>query len=84
MPRATHDPPHPNLKRLGKALRALRKKRGLKQIEVATAAGMKESQLSAIENAKNNPGWVLLTKLLEDGLDASLADLLAAYEEEKA
>jgi transcriptional regulator with XRE-family HTH domain len=33
----------------------LREREGLKQIELATAAGMTESQISDIERGKNNP-----------------------------
>ena len=54
--------------------------RGLKQIELATAAGMTESQVSDIERGKNNPGWLLLMRLLVDGLGMTLGDLAAAYE----
>jgi hypothetical protein len=39
---------------------ALREREGLKQIELATAAGMTESQISDIERGKNNPGWLLV------------------------
>lgn len=79
MPRARHDPPPPELLRLGKALRALRRGKGLKQIELATAAGVSESQVSDVERGRNNPGWLLICRLL-DGLGVSLADLAEAYE----
>ena len=36
---------------------------------------MTESQVSDIERGKNNPGWLLLIRLLVDGLDADLGDL---------
>jgi hypothetical protein len=36
--------------------------------------------VSDIERGKNNPGWLLLIRLLVDGLDADLGDLTAAYE----
>jgi transcriptional regulator with XRE-family HTH domain len=39
----------------------------LKQIELAAAADATESQVSDIERAQNNPGWILITRLL-DGL----------------
>jgi transcriptional regulator with XRE-family HTH domain len=69
------------LERLGRAVRALRKGRDLKQIEVATGAGLTESQISDIENARNNPGWVLVNRLIVDGLGLELRDLVTAYEE---
>ncbi len=79
MPRARHDPPPPELLRLGEALRALRRHRSMKQIELATAVGVSESQVSDVERGRNNPGWLLVCRLL-DGLGASLGDLAEAYE----
>jgi transcriptional regulator with XRE-family HTH domain len=61
-------------------LKALREARDLKQIEAASRAGMTESQVSDIERGKNNPGWLLVMRLLNAGLDADLHDLTAAYE----
>lgn len=78
MPRANYDNPPDTLVYLGRALRALREERGLKQIELGTVAGTTESQVSDIERAQNNPGWVLVTRLLK-GLDATVADLAEAY-----
>lgn len=78
MPRADYDNPPDSLVHLGRALRALREARGLKQIELAIAAGATESQVSDIERAQNNPGWVLVARLL-DGLDATVGDLAEAY-----
>lgn len=78
MPRAEYDNPPDDLVHLGRALKALREDRGLKQIELATAAGATESQVSDIERAQNNPGWVLVTRLLH-GLEASVDDLADAY-----
>ncbi len=80
VPRANYDTPPSELVRLGAALKELREKRGLKQIEAASGANMTESQVSEIERGKNNPGWLLLIRLLVDGLDANLGDLAAAYE----
>lgn len=81
MPRADYTTPPAELERLGQAVKALRKRRDLKQIEVATGAGLTESQISDIENARNNPGWLLVTRLVEDGLGLEMRDLVAAYEE---
>lgn len=80
VPRARYDNPPKELARLGAVLKELREKRGLKQIEAASGADMTESQVSDIERGKNNPGWLLLIRLLVDGLDADLDDLAAAYE----
>jgi transcriptional regulator with XRE-family HTH domain len=79
VPRARYEPPPPELVRLGAALKMLREERDLKQIEAASRADMTEGQISNIERGKNNPGWLVVMRLLK-GLDATLADLLAAYE----
>lgn len=78
MPRASHNNPPDSLVYLGRALRELREQRGLKQIELGAAADATESQVSDIERAQNNPGWVLIARLL-DGLGATAADLADAY-----
>lgn len=78
MPRANHENPPDSLIYLGRALRALREERDLKQIEVGAAADATESQVSDIERAQNNPGWILIARLLA-GMDASIADLADAY-----
>lgn len=78
MPRADYDSPPASLVALGRALRELREEKGLKQIELGTAAGATESQVSDIERAKNNPGWVLVARLL-DGMGATIGDLAEVY-----
>lgn len=45
---------------------------------MAAAADATESQISDIERAQNNPGWILIARLL-NGLDATAADLADAY-----
>jgi transcriptional regulator with XRE-family HTH domain len=80
VPRADYTTPPAELERLGNAVRTLRTDRDLKQIEVATNAGMTESQISDIENARNNPGWLLITRLVTEGLGLELRDLVDAYE----
>lgn len=79
MPRADYENPPDSLRYLGRALRVLREDRGLKQIELAAAADATESQVSDIERAQNNPGWILIARLL-DGLDATAADFADAYQ----
>lgn len=80
MPRADYGDPPAELARLGLAIKALRRRQGMKQIELATAAGMTESQVSDIERGKNNPGWLLLVRLV-NGLGLTFADLAEAYEQ---
>jgi transcriptional regulator with XRE-family HTH domain len=79
MPRANYDKPPAELVRLGAALKELRKRQDLKQIELATAAGMTEGQISTIERGKNNLGWRVLMRHL-DGLGLTISDLAEAYE----
>jgi transcriptional regulator with XRE-family HTH domain len=79
MPRARYDDPPPELVQLGHALRELRERAGLKQIEVATAAGMTESQVSDIERGKNNPGWRLIVRIINEGLGLTIGDFAEAY-----
>jgi transcriptional regulator with XRE-family HTH domain len=79
VPRARYDDPPPELVHLGRALRELREQGGLKQIELATAAGVTESQVSDIERGKNNPGWLLIVRIVEDGLDLTISDLADVY-----
>lgn len=58
---------------LGKALRWLREKEGLRQYEVARAAGITKAMLSAYETGKQRPSLPSLEKIL----DALGADLMA-------
>ena len=81
MPRAHYDEHNaPELASLGAAVRDLRTARGLKQIEVAAAAGITETQLSEIENGKANPGWLIVSRLISRGLNASMRDLAERYD----
>ena len=65
---------------LGKALRLLRDKRGKSQKEVAAAAGITPPMLSAYENERTSPEMETLDKILDLGLQASLADLTWALD----
>jgi transcriptional regulator with XRE-family HTH domain len=78
-PRADYSDGPVELRRLGATLRNMREAQGLKQIEVATAAGVSESQVSDIERGKNNPGWLLLSRLI-DGCGLGVSDFASAYE----
>jgi transcriptional regulator with XRE-family HTH domain len=79
MPRPARNPPPAELVRLGSALRKLREGRDLSQLDVATVARASEGQVSDVERAKSNPGWLLLMRML-DGLGASLSELADTYE----
>jgi hypothetical protein len=41
---------------------------------------MSESQISDIERGKNNPGWLLVMRVVTNGLGLTLTDLADAYE----
>ncbi len=56
--------------------------KGLKQIELAVAADVTETQISDIERGANNPGWLLLTRVVEQGLELPMRDLGAAYDDQ--
>ncbi len=64
---------------LGKALRWLREKRGLRQYEAAGRAAITKAMLSAYETGKQNPSLDTLEKIL-GALDAGLADLAHALD----
>lgn len=48
---------------LGEAIRDIRKQKGLKQKDLATAVGITHTYLSSVENGKNEPGKGLLTRI---------------------
>lgn len=60
---------------LGRALRWLREKAGLRQYETATAAGITKAMLSAYETGKQSPSLESLEKVL----DALGSDLVALH-----
>jgi HTH-type transcriptional regulator / antitoxin HipB len=59
---------------LGRALRWLREKAGLRQYETATSAGITKAMLSAYETGKQSPSLESLEKVL-DALDSDLIAL---------
>lgn len=64
---------------LGKALRWLREKEGLRQYESARAAGITKAMLSAYETGKQSPSLQSLEKIL-DALGADLRALARALD----
>jgi transcriptional regulator with XRE-family HTH domain len=79
MPRADRETPLPELLALGRALRALREERGLKQIEVATGAGMTEPQVSETEAGLNDCRYSTLIRML-DALGVTPGEFAAMLE----
>ncbi len=64
---------------LGPALRALRSRRQLKQLQVAARAGITSSMLSGYENGRKSPTLATLEKILL-AMECGLRDLLEAFE----
>jgi len=62
------------LRSIGPALRLMRRKCGVQQVEIARRAAVTKAMLSAYENGKRLPSLRTLSKLL-GALDASLLDL---------
>ncbi len=61
--------------RLGNRVRALRRDRGWKQVELAEVLGIDRSYLSEIENGKKDPSLRVL-KTIADGFGLTLSKLL--------
>lgn len=64
----------PDAAALGRAVQALRAKRGLSQTQLAEATGFVQSWISHIERGKRNPTWSNIVRLA-DGLGVSVAEL---------
>ena len=58
--------------RLGQAIRAARRARGMTQAELAKSARVSRSQISAIESSLANPGMAIVMRLLRS-LDCTLS-----------
>jgi transcriptional regulator with XRE-family HTH domain len=52
--RSPRDHPETALQLVGATIRALRQRRGLRQIDVATATGLRRTSISEIEQGKRN------------------------------
>ena len=60
---------------LGNRVRALRKKKGWTQVELAEMLGIDRSYLSEIETGKKDPGLRVL-KAIADGFEITVSQLL--------
>ena len=63
---------------LGRAMRALRKRSGLTQIEAGERAGVRSTFVSQIENGARGMRWHTMLDLL-DAYNADLQDLAKEY-----
>lgn len=61
---------------LGAALRQLRERRALTQVEVARRADVEPTWLSRIESGTANPSWGTIRRIC-NALDTPLAELVA-------
>lgn len=64
---------------LGRALRQLRDRAGLRQDELAARLGIDATYISQVENGRRGVRWHTVMRFLR-ALDATLADLTAAIE----
>jgi XRE family transcriptional regulator, fatty acid utilization regulator len=71
------EPPEPYMK-LGTAMRSLRKRAGLTQVEAAERIGIRSTFVSQIENGARGMRWHTMLALL-DAYNADLTDLAAHY-----
>jgi transcriptional regulator with XRE-family HTH domain len=69
----------PRLVALGSAIRAMRKRVGMSQEELASCAKLDRSYMSSVERGMQNPGLLLVLQIAE-ALGESGADLLRQAE----
>jgi transcriptional regulator with XRE-family HTH domain len=67
--------PQPTLAQLGTAIRSLREGRGLSIEALAHESSLHTTSLSRIERGKQNPSWMVLSRIA-DVLDVELLDLV--------
>lgn len=66
---------------LGRALRELRDRAGLRQDELGARLGIDATYISQVENGRRGVRWHTVMRFLR-ALDASLADLASAVEDD--
>jgi len=65
---------------LGRAVRGLRKEKGLTQEELAERADLHESYISVIEGGQRNPTWATVRRI-SHGLGVPLVELIERADE---
>ena len=63
-------------KRIGQRVKAIRKKRGLTQNQLAKMSGIKRPNISRLETGVHVPG-ILLIECLAESLQVKISDLIA-------
>lgn len=64
-------------KRIGRRVKALRKKLGLTQVQLAKLSGLKRPNISRLEAGTHVPGILLIERLAES-LHVNISDLISA------
>jgi transcriptional regulator with XRE-family HTH domain len=64
----------PDQPALGRAVRAIREERGIKQVQLAGVTGFMQSWISQVEHGTRNPSWSNVVRLAE-GLGVSVAEV---------
>ena len=63
------------LKKLGKRIKAMRKEKGIKQVDLGYACDIEKQSMSRIEAGNTNPSVLLLRKIAEL-LEVNMSELL--------
>jgi transcriptional regulator with XRE-family HTH domain len=69
----------PDAAALGRAVLAIRKERGISQVQLAEATDFMQSWISHVEHGRRNPSWNNVGRLAA-GLGVSVAELAARAE----
>jgi transcriptional regulator with XRE-family HTH domain len=65
--------------RLGRAVKTVRRGRGLTQEQVSAVSGLHPTYISDIERGVRNPGWEAVTRLAQ-GIGVSVEEIARTYE----
>jgi transcriptional regulator with XRE-family HTH domain len=72
-------PASPDMRALGRAVRAIRREQGITQERLANDTGLQQTWISHIERGRRNPSWSNVVRLA-DGLGVSPAKLVQQAE----
>jgi transcriptional regulator with XRE-family HTH domain len=71
--------PSPDAAALGRAVVAIRAKRGISQVQLSDATGLMQSWISNVEHGRRNPSWNNVIRLAQ-GLGVRPAELVKQAE----
>jgi transcriptional regulator with XRE-family HTH domain len=69
----------PDAAALGRAVQAIRAKKGISQVQLAEATGFRQSWISSVEHGRRNPSWSNVVRLAE-GLGVRTSTLVKRAE----